>query len=217
MALGTPRHVVNALAMLSLLGACGGKVTVDAASGAGGATAGSTSVATGSSTATGGGMFNACSQPGSCTLVAKTCCGVCGAPMLSDVVGVGIGQESGYRESVCSPNPAPCPACAEQPNWNLFSVCDVAASTCVAVDVAASPYSECAAASDCTLRRGLACCTCSFAGGDWVAVAKEKLGALSAAVCAPDQACDACEPAPPPELVPACVNGHCLVTQSGAP
>src|SRR5690348_11980081 len=63
-----------------------------------------------------------CSEPGSCAVVPRTCCGACGAPSPSDMVGVLASKQGDYRNLVCAGGVA-CPACAGIPDPNLQAFC----------------------------------------------------------------------------------------------
>lgn len=201
--------------LLLALAVCGGQVQDDAGGGGSSGVGTTNSTAMGTSSGTGMTEFGACSQPGTCILADRTCCGVCGKPELTDFDAVALPSVDAHREAVC-PEQLLCPGCPEEPNGNLFAYCDLAAGSCRGADIGASPYSECAVAGDCTLRLGLDCCTCG-AAGPWVAVANKKLGELAALVCAADHVCSECEPAAPANLSAACVKGQCAVVEVMTP
>lgn len=204
--------------------ACGTDVLVvdGAASGAGGQTATSTngpSTATTSTGTSGGGgtdAFLLCESPSDCTIVARTCCGVCSEPQLDDVIAVAKEQQQAYRESVCDPG-QPCPLCAAEPNPDLFASCvgasDNAPGQCQAFDVSQTAIGACQSDDDCVLRNGLACCeSCTTATrSTLVAINKNEEGALHDLVCEGDVACPECAPSYPPNAKAVCEAGSCRV------
>jgi hypothetical protein len=186
--------------------------TLDSSTGTGATGPGSGTTTSGSAS-TGAGTdpaFAACSTQGSCVLAANTCCGVCGMPTLDDVDPVNTAELDAHRAAVCPDPTGPCPACASEPNPNLFAYCDLGAGSCAEGDLSRSPFAECSGPDDCTLRLSLECCECG-ASGEWVAVAAAKQQELEGLLCAPDVACAKCEPVPPADVTAACVQGYCAV------
>jgi hypothetical protein len=150
----------------------------------------------------------ACETNQDCTLRAATCCGVCGAPALDDMIALSVDGVDAYAKQVCGTGPAMCPACATMLNPDLFATCDSGA--CQAVDLTQSEMSACTTASDCTLRAAT-CCECGASLEVWnlVAVAKTSLADYAAAICEPVQACAECMPIYPTAVTLDCVSGHC--------
>lgn len=177
---------------------CGGKVIAGGSGGNGG---------------NGGGAdtFTACDGPGQCVLVGNSCCGTCGEEDLAGKKAVNGAQADAYFQSVC-PDPTPCPACAAQPNPNLFAYCDN--GTCRAADVRTHAVSACTSDADCTLRGGTECCQpCMPTDSELTAV--NKTSDLSSLVCAPDEACGLCLTQYPPDAAAICNAGHCEVILAG--
>lgn len=188
-------------------GAFGGATaTVGGATGQGGNTVTSGGAAQGGATS----ITLACETNQDCTLRAATCCGVCGAPTIDDMIALPVDAVDAYAKQVCGTGPVMCPACATQLNPDLFATCD--SGTCQAVDLAQSDWSLCTTASDCTVRAAT-CCECNASLERWnlVAVAKTALSDYASAICEPAQACAECMPVYPTEVTLDCVSGHCTL------
>lgn len=154
-------------------------------------------------------VFDDCSGPGQCGLTANTCCGVCGAPAVTNMTAVNTTLADAYRMAMC-PTPSPCPECAMQRNANLFAYCD--ANKCVAADVSQHAFSQCNTAADCFLRFGLGCCeSCVGNTFDLVALNTTAKSQVSQTVCDPKTACPDCAPIYPSGYKADCMAGHCVV------
>jgi hypothetical protein len=183
---------------------CGGNVV---APGSGGG--GTSTTTTGTTTSTTGGFFS-CDGPGQCLLVEPGCCSGCGMQEIDALVAVNSAQVSAYHKSVC-PVETPCPACASQPNPNLFAYCDN--GTCRAADIRTHEVSACSSNADCHLRLGPGCCeACGGSAFELTAVS----AGLEALVCSPSTACDDCVPQYPLDAEAVCSNGHCGVVFKAA-
>jgi hypothetical protein len=198
------------VAIALLLVACGGKTTE-------GPTVVTDASTTDTTTSTDTGAvtdsaidFAACTTPGTCVLGGKTCCGVCGAPTLTDVTAVNEKQAAAYQTSIC-PKAEPCPDCPTAIEPNLQAFCR--GSRCTAVDVRLDALSSCSTDSDCMLRYE-ACCECG-ASGDFniIALNKTKTGDYMLERCKPMAACAECAPAYPATLRAVCdtATKHCAV------
>ena len=151
--------------------------------------------------------FGACSGPGQCILAPVSCCGVCGQPTAADFVAINSLYADFYQKQRC-PIALPCPACATATNPNLGARCVL--GRCQVFDVQKVPeYSSCQATSDCVLRNGVGCCECG--GNGWVAVSQSGNAALGRDECAPNSACPACAPVPPPGTFATCIGNACNV------
>lgn len=206
MRITTMLHASPLLLVLTLAASAGCGSKVVAGGGSGGTGTGGTSSGDGGSTS-----FTACNGPGQCELVGTGCCGSCGTPELTGKTAVNSAQADAYFKSVC-PEPVPCPACAEQPNPNLFAYCD--SGNCRAVDVRTDALSACNTDADCRLRFGTDCCeSCSGDTSQLVAVSvSNDLGALT---CSPNEDCPGCIPGYPPGAIAICNAGHCMVDLAG--
>jgi hypothetical protein len=194
----------RALALVTLLAACGGKTT-DAFS----TTDASVSDTAGSTDASPA-DYSACSAPGTCILAAKNCCGVCGEPRLTDVNAVNEARVAEYTKAVC-PVPRPCPDCPSAIQPNLQAFCR--SGRCTAVDIRTDALSTCATDGDCMLRYE-ACCECG-ASGDFsiIALNATKAGDYARERCKTTTSCAECAPAYPATLKAVCdaVTKHCVV------
>jgi hypothetical protein len=149
--------------------------------------------------------YEACKVPSDCVVVAKSCCGRCGAQARGDAIATD--QSAAYRSAVCGSSMG-CPACAP-----LFIDPTLVATCrnrrCELVDLLEHESSACSADDDCRVRTP-DCCPC---GGDTslgrlIGVSSEH--AYSALVCDPDQACDECAPIYPGEVTAFCdTDDHC--------
>lgn len=154
--------------------------------------------------------FVSCSEPGTCVLASTTCCGVCGAPKITDVNAVNEKHVAAYNAAIC-PVPEPCPDCPSAIEPNLQAFCR--GGRCSAVDVRADDLSSCATDGDCMLRYE-ACCECG-ASGDFniIALARSKASAYTTERCKAMTACPECAPAYPATLRAVCdtATKHCAV------
>ena len=150
-----------------------------------------------------------CAGPGECVALTPGCCGVCGAPTLSDVVGVNEDELAAFHAATCTdPNPlGPAGATAVEPN--LVAFCK--ASRCAPIDIRNDAVSACTTDDDCMLRDPDCCEACAVAPFDLVAIAKDKADAYRSEVCRPAESCPACAPiyptgyaAAPPSTAPSC-------------
>jgi len=146
----------------------------------------------------------ACTRPGECSLVARTCCGVCGQPAVGDMFGLRWDRTEQYRSVVCGgPGPVPCPACATMENPHLTATCR--ASACLAIDVRTDTVSACTTDADCMLRYGTGCCELCGEGltSQLTALRKDALQAVVR--CLPNEgACPPCMPTYPATARAAC-------------
>ncbi len=157
-----------------------------------------------------GGGFDLCTASEECVLQANTCCGVCGAPELSDLDAIREDRRTEHFNSVC-PEPMPCPECPTGRNPNLGATCNDA-SRCEGYDVRDLPLSECEVDSDCRLRV-TDCCEC---GGDvspfsLIAIRTDGESAYQSLVCTSDVICDDCAPTYPDSHQAYCRDSHCVV------
>ena len=163
--------------------------------------------------------FASCTTAGECVALVPGCCGVCGAPMLSDVVGVNSSQQAAFRAETCTdPDPA-CPKCAETREPNLVAICQ--SDQCTPIDVRLESISNCVTDDDCRLRYPECCESCDVQPGSLIAIAKRYEGLFAAEVCRPGQACPPCEPAYATGKARASAtcadNGHCHVVTALPP
>lgn len=184
-----------------------------ASSGSGG-TAGNTSGGSsmGGSAGSGGSPdWAACTMAGECVARTRGCCEPCGQATVDDVVGVNMGQLEAFGAENC-PEPGDCPACASEPNPNLYAYCGDGGS-CQVADLRAEPMSECSSAADCVLRTEGCCALC----GDvepWslISVARDGLSDYLDRVCSPLADCADCESIIPAGYHATCgQGGHCEV------
>lgn len=157
-----------------------------------------------------------CAGRGECTLTSRTCCGVCAAPVVGDVVAVRWDRAEEYRNGVCGGSgPVPCPACASMENPHLSATCR--AGACTAIDVRTDETSACSTDADCMLRYGTGCCEPCGTDSTSRLTAFRK-DALAAVVrCLPNEgACPPCVPTYPSNARAACnaQTKHCEVILS---
>lgn len=149
---------------------------------------------------------NACTHNGECTLTSRTCCGVCGAPNLEDVIALPFSSIDDYRATACEGDPL-CPGCASAPNPNLFATCN--AATCVAIDVGATAIAQCEVDDDCVLRVA-GCCECGDTSPEaLVSLRADALLDYLALVCDAEVPCDDCVPTYPDDQEAYCDAGRC--------
>jgi hypothetical protein len=156
-----------------------------------------------------------CTTGDECTLTVPECCGSCAPAERHGFVAVNRGSLPEYRASVCDPIDTPCISCPPpiEPRTDQWfgATCDV--GHCAVFDARETIVTMCVVASDCNLRQGLACCQSCQGISDYpVAISEEAI--LSRMVCAPETACDACQPAFPPGAVADCVDGRCVVDEN---
>jgi hypothetical protein len=147
-----------------------------------------------------------------CTVRANTCCGVCGVPSLSDVLGANASMLEAAREEYCGSTPPPCPECAQQANPNLIGTCEdvgfPGGNMCEARDLQQLDISLCTTDDDCVLRTPTCCQPCSEMGRDaYVAINREQTAALLELVCEPTVDCPG-QCTALPALVARCVAGE---------
>ena len=154
--------------------------------------------------------FASCATAGECVALVPGCCGTCGVPTLSDVVGVNSSREAAFKTTTCTdPNPA-CPKCAETPEPNLIAICQ--SDQCTPIDVRLDSISNCLTDDDCRIRYPECCESCEVQSDSVIAIAKRYEGLFVAEVCRPGQSCPLCEPAYPEGASAMCAeNGHCRV------
>lgn len=156
--------------------------------------------------------WTSCSGAGQCALIARTCCGSCATPTVSDMVAVHTGYESKYRDKVCGPTPPACPDCAPYiADDSLQAWC--VAGRCTAIDVRKESVSSCTTDSDCMLRHSGCCESCEGRRDDLVALSKASIGDYRAKVCVGDEACPRCMPDYPTDAMARCdiATKHCVV------
>jgi len=203
--------------------ACGGSAAVDESgnSNGGSGNSGTSNGGSGNSGTSNGGSgnsgagsagFASCNGPGQCVLRTPGCCGICSEPTLADVEPINQANDQAFYDATCGENDPICPACAEQPNPNLFAYCR--AEQCVEDDITLSEYNQCNEASECVLRAGLGCCEC---GGFGVVALPASFveQQLLQLVCPPDWGCDDCVPELPDGAEPACIDNRCAVVYTG--
>jgi len=197
-----------AIVLVLALAACGGKTSGDVAADAATDTASSSDTATKTDGAV---DFGGCSQPGTCTLAMNGCCGVCGAPKLSDFTPINVTNSAAFRAATCTEPDPTCPGCATTIEPNLQAFCR--GGRCTGVDLRLDALSACAVDDDCMLRYQT-CCECG-ASGDYniVAIRRDKAGAYSTERCPPMTGCPECAPAYPTTLKAVCdaTTKHCAV------
>lgn len=182
-----------------LWGGCGGTTTL----GNGGTDAG-----------TDGGVpgYAACDGPGQCKALVPGCCGVCGAPALSDVTGVNASRVTEFKAATCHEKNPICPKCAQMTEPNLVAFCE--SDRCTARDVRTEELSACQTDSDCVLRTAECCSPCQVEPFQLIAIAKAHAEDFRASVCAPTDACPHCVVQMPPGHVASCgPQHHCQVTE----
>jgi hypothetical protein len=158
--------------------------------------------------------YTACSGPGGCSLVAKTCCGVCGEATVSDMVGVTKTKEGAYRGAVCGMPPPPCPGCASLiRDGSLMALCRGASPRCEAVDIRADPVSVCATDTDCVLQYNTCCQPCEVRSTELIALSTSQIEAFRKYVCVGDEVCSRCATPYPAGATAYCdpATKHCRV------
>lgn len=200
-------------------GGSGGSVGGSGGSGGSGATGGGAGTTGGSAGAGGSGAvynWEACENPGECTLFATNCCGgYCSEEPISGFIPVNESSIGVVENQYCSGDVL-CPGCPAIPHPNYVSVCR--SKECTAVDIRSDAISACSGDDDCRLRFGSTCCeSCGPLPGELIAV--NKSGQLESEVCSPFAgACPPCVPPPyPKEAVAQCVGGHCQVVWATQP
>lgn len=157
-----------------------------------------------------------CATAKDCQLVPATCCGKCGTVQAGDVVSISKSHAGDYRSSVCGTPGPPCPGCASRPNPSLQATCS--SGHCAVLDIAASPFSDCATDADCMLRAPECCEPCGLVPDyDLVALSKSQLSSYLTMVCAGAGACPDCLTKYPPTARAACdtATHHCVVIGGG--
>ena len=154
-----------------------------------------------------------CGATSECTVASLTCCGVCGAPGLGDVVGVNREQANVQRRESCGDPPPPCPACAMQQDLYLVASCDdvgfPGGNICRAHDLATSPVTACETDEDCVVRSPTCCPGCEGLGPTgYFAINRAQEAALQDVLCDESPAaCDGCAPFISPGLLAVCRPG----------
>jgi len=179
--------------------------------GTGGMSSGGASVG-GSGEAGGGGIdMTACTRPSECMLESVSCCS-CGSGPVTDFTAINAKWDSAYSQRCATADCAGCPPVAYDPNNPVFYyVPTCAAGHCTVVDLKKTDMTECATASDCTMRSGTACCP-SCSGGSVVALNQAHESELSQLVCDSSQtSCPACVTPGQPAWSLACESGRCVL------
>lgn len=200
-------HVAVVAAALVTVSSCGIEYSPsDAPGGAAGAGGEGGSAGTGGSAPTP--ADRSCERASDCIVIPASCCGSCGVATASDRVAVRAGEESVHRAAACSAEEA-CPACAGEPDPNLFALC--IDGQCEARDVRTSEASACVEDTDCVVIPR-ACCACGAgdAPGTLVAV---RVGdsEFAESLCTEDVGCPECGWDPPSGVSAVCVAERCSV------
>jgi hypothetical protein len=150
-----------------------------------------------------------CAQPGSCVVVAASCCGSCGAAVPSDMIGVELSQVSAYRTATCAPGTG-CPACFAQQDPFLQAFCT--AGRCEAVDLRTDTSTQCATDADCVLRYASCCEPCTGSSEGLISLRADRVPSYREKVCAADATCPKCPTRYPDGARALCdTTGHCTV------
>ena len=150
----------------------------------------------------------ACSSPGDCVVVPRTCCGECGAATDRDSTAVSAAylQANGYT---CVGDHG-CPDCFAETEATLAATCR--AGSCRVVRLMRSPITRCDTDADCVLHHE-GCCACG--ARRFVAIRGDSVDAYMRLVCAsPTQACPECVGPPVPPQGAACVEHRCAARAS---
>jgi hypothetical protein len=133
-------------------------------------------------------------------------CGIIGR--LDQLNAINSAKRDAFSKQLCGPNPPPCPPCGPGTiDPHLMARCE--SGRCRGVDLRTDPtYTKCASDSECTLRKGLACCQCG-APGDWVAVSRVGDMMITGEMCAAGSVCPSCVPVPPAGYSAVCRNNAC--------
>jgi len=154
-----------------------------------------------------------CTEPGSCIVVPRSCCGSCGAAITADMIGVESSQAGPYRSSVCKDTG--CPACYRQQDPFLQAFCE--ASHCTAIDLHGDPMTACTTDSDCQLRYAACCEPCDAPMSGLLALNPGQISSYRAKACAPDATCPKCMVRYPDAAKAMCdATKHCAVTGIGS-
>jgi hypothetical protein len=162
--------------------------------------------------------MTACTGPGTCSLVAKTCCGSCSPPTTENMTAISKGRETEYRNLVCGPDPVGCPDCAPLiPDGSIQAWC--VANRCKPIDVKKEPVSNCNTDADCVLRHAPCCEPCDENPYDLVALNPSQVMAYRAMVCVGDEACPRCAARYPADTSAVCdpATKHCRVKSPMSP
>lgn len=147
----------------------------------------------------------ACDVPSACTLRPASCCGSCGAATPDDMIALPNGEVAAYVAAVCEG--VPCPECARPNDPYLIATCT--AGECVAVDLHAHPFTECASSTDCVLSPAQ-CCACGLLSEGETIAHNPAAGGLGMLICDPDADCPPCVP-DFGALEARCEAGRCVV------
>ncbi|MGZ3422938.1 MAG: hypothetical protein ACXVEF_05970 [Polyangiales bacterium] len=151
-----------------------------------------------------------CALPGSCIVVAASCCGSCGAAVPSDMIGIESSQLSAHRSSVCTPGTG-CPACFMRQDPFLQAFCT--SGRCEAIDLHGDALTECATDADCVLRYESCCGRCDASPEGLIALRVDRISSYREKVCAPSATCPECVTRYPDSARPVCdATKHCNVT-----
>jgi len=153
------------------------------------------------------GHAHSCAHAEDCMLIARSCCGHCGAPASGDVLAVPA-DAAIDRPSRCVG--ASCPRCHGEADPRLVATC-TREGRCAVLDLSRSRLSACATDAQCEVV-ARDCCECGATS--WVAVRASSADAYRGRVCASDQQCPEC--VAQPEGAARCVEGHCVMTPAAA-
>jgi hypothetical protein len=152
--------------------------------------------------------WSACKYDSDCLLIRDDCCSPCASDSANSLIPINAAQREAAKTAGACSGAKACAACPSIPEGDRMlkyfrAVC--AEGHCSALDVRASPLSECGVDADCYIHAGTACCDpCD--DQNFVALNKH------ASLCDdPMLGCDACVSTPPDSLSAACVSGHCLL------
>ena len=160
-------------------------------------------------------LYDDCGRTSDCTLVANTCCGVCGEPSADDLAAINAEQRDPYYTNVSCPEsrdgPVPCPDCPSANNPELIATCDMTGfrPACALVDLGAPPYAQCTLDSDCMLATPQ-CCACGEIPV-FNTISVNTATDLNSLVCDPPVVCDPCVAVFSPRAHATCVGGLCDV------
>ncbi len=163
----------------------------------------------------GPGLYDDCTRTSDCTLVADSCCGVCGRPTRDDVAAVNASRTEDYYLDVACPEardePVACPDCAGEPNPYLVATCDMRGfrPVCAVVDLETSDYGACTRDRDCVLAAP-ECCACGEIDL-YSTIAVRGDADVNSVLCDAELPCPPCAPVFDPRARARCQAGQCTV------
>lgn len=150
-----------------------------------------------------------CERASECVLGSPGCCSACDGPSITGHDFIAYNPK--HRAEVVTCGDVACGACPEPEGERTYKyfIPNCVAGRCVVQDIRQTPFTECAADTDCMLRHGSGCCQgCGGGSDDVISVRND--GSFEKLVCEAPTPCLACVPAEI-EKRPVCSDGRCGV------